>query len=179
MIELVVTVQIFTYGRNSSYIHFTGRSFCNLCGWYNWRYCAPCCSSRFLQSHFIRIKSWGIDLVHKTINRYYLSQRNVPGQSARVGVSEGSCSVQLFGWVRNLKQKYRMVSDHQQREQEVVSLFGLFYGLLREQLSWLGVIFENVMSPVQLPRLDSNQLGEFSLPIDDTSIILRVVTMLR
>ena len=88
----------------------------------------------FLQSHFISIKSWGVDLVHESINRRYLSQRNGPGQLARVGVSEGSRSARLFGWVRNLKQKYRMVSDHQQREQEVVSLFGLFYGLLQGQL---------------------------------------------
>jgi len=63
-----------------------------------------------------------------------------------------------------------MVSDRQQHEQEVVSLFGLFYGLLRGQLPWLAAIFENVISSVQLPRLDSNQLGEFSLPIGNTSI---------
>src|SRR5436190_15858702 len=67
--------------------------------------------------------------------------------------------------------EYRMVSDRQQHEQEVVSLFGLFYGLLRGQLPWLAAIFENVISSVQLPRLDSNQLGEFSLPIGNTSII--------
>jgi len=88
----------------------------------------------FLQSHFICIKSWSFDLVHETINRRYLSQRNGPGQLARVGVSEGSRSARLFGWVRNLKQKYRMVSDRQQHEQEVVSLFELFYELLRRQL---------------------------------------------
>ena len=40
----------------------------------------------FLQSHFISIKSWGVDLVHESINRRSLSQRNGPGQLARVGV---------------------------------------------------------------------------------------------
>ena len=65
---------------------------------------------------------------------------------------------------------YRMISDCHQHDQEVASLFELFYELLRGQLSWLAAIFENVMSSVQLPRLNSNQLNEFSFPIGNTSI---------
>ena len=51
----------------------------------------------FLQSHFKTTESWGVDLIHKSINRRHLSQRNGPGQLARVGVSEGPRSAQLFG----------------------------------------------------------------------------------
>jgi len=85
----------------------------------------------FAQSYYSSIQSWGVNLITESINRRSLSQRNGPGQLARVGVSEGSRHAQLFGWVRNLKSKYRQAADRYTHEQEISSLFGLFYSLLR------------------------------------------------
>ena len=70
----------------------------------------------FVQSHFTRIKDWGVNLIKDTVSRRLLSQRNGPGQLARVGVSEGPRNARLFGWVRNLKKKYRTAVDRYTHE---------------------------------------------------------------
>ena len=81
----------------------------------------------FAKDYFNLIQDWGVNLIKDTINRRSLSQRNNPGQLARVGISEGQRNARMFGWVRNLKNRYRNASDQDEYEQSISLLFGLFY----------------------------------------------------
>ena len=92
------------------------------------------------------------------IHQRSLSQRNNPGKLARVGVTEGLRNARLFGWARNLTTKYHKILDRRDHDQNISSLFGLFYVLLRGQLPWLASEYEHTISSTQLPRLDINQL---------------------
>lgn len=56
-------------------------------------------------------------------------------------------------------------------DQNLSLLFGLFYSLLRGQLPWLASEYESVMCLAHLPRLDTNQLRQFTIPFPHHSII--------
>jgi hypothetical protein len=118
----------------------------------------------FAKSYFPAIQQWSIPLLRDAIHRRSLSQRNNPGKLARVGVTEGPRHARLFGWARNLKANFRKAPDRTNHDQNISSLFGLFYALLRGQLPWLAAEYEKVMSPAHLPRLDVNQLRQFTIP---------------
>ena len=124
----------------------------------------------FAQGYFPFIKEWGTELIKNSISRRILSQRNNPGKLARVGISEGPRNARLFGWVRNLKYKFKTSIDKEFHEQNISSLFGLFYALLHRQVPWLADQFENVMSSAQLPRLDSNGLQQITIPFPNHPI---------
>ena len=109
----------------------------------------------FAKSYFPAIQEWSIPLLQNAIHRRLLSQRNNPGKLARVGVTEGPRHARLFGWARNLKSNFRNAPDRFNHDQNLSSLFGLFYALLRGQLPWLATEYESVMSPAHLPRLQS------------------------
>ena len=59
------------------------------------------------------------------------------------------------------------MSDQDEHEQNISSLFGLFYALLRKQVPWIAEKFEKVMLESGMPRLDKNDLQQFSLPFTD------------
>ena len=124
----------------------------------------------FARSYFPAIQQWAVLLLHDSISRRTLSLRNNPGQLARVGVSEGPRNARLFSWVRNLKSAFRAANDRESHDQNISSLFGLFYALLRSQIPWLAAEYEAVMSPAHLPRLDTNQFQEYTIPIPNTPI---------
>jgi hypothetical protein len=116
---------------------------------------------------FPLIQQWGVDTITASLPRRTLSQRNCPGKLARVGVSDGARSRRLFGWVRNLLSRYRNASDAAEHEQQISSLFGFFYELVRGQIRWVAEQYEAVMSSVGLPQLDKNNLGIFTLPFSN------------
>lgn len=124
----------------------------------------------FAKSYFPSIQEWSIPLLQDAIHRRSLSQRNNPGKLARVGVTEGARNTSLFGWARNLTTKYRKILDRHDHDQNISSLFGLFYALLRGQLPWLATEYEQVISSAQLPRLDINQLQQFTIPFPNHPI---------
>ena len=64
----------------------------------------------------------------------------------------------MFGWVRNLKKRYPNASDQDEHEQNISSLFGLFYALLRKQVPWIAEKFEKVMLESGMPQLDKNDM---------------------
>ena len=118
------------------------------------------------KDYFSEIGEWGINLIQDSIKRRsHFCQRNNPGTLARVGVSEGARQSRLFGWVRNLKEKFKTASDKIDHDQSISSLFGIFYTLLRSQISWVIEKFENVISSTHLSRLDPNQLFQFTIPL--------------
>jgi hypothetical protein len=118
------------------------------------------------KNYFSQIGEWGVNLIQDSIKRRsHFCQRNNPGILARVGVSEGPRQCRLFGWVRNLKEKFKTALDKVDHDQSISSLFGIFYALLRSQASWLTEKFENVMSPAHLPRLDPNHFARFTIPL--------------
>ena len=92
---------------------------------------------------------------------------------ARVGISEGQRNARMFGWVRNLKQQYRNAPDQDIHEQDISSLFGLFYALLQKQVPWVAQIFEDVMLESGMPRLDQNDLQQFTLPLADHPVTFK------
>lgn len=118
----------------------------------------------FAKSYFPAIQEWSIPLLQNAIYRRSLSQRNNPGRLARIGVTEGPRNARLFGWARNLKSNFRNAPDSFNHDQNLSSLFGLFYALLRGQLPWLATEYECVMSPAHLPRLDIDQMQQFTIP---------------
>ena len=61
----------------------------------------------------------------------------------------------MFEWVRNL---YHNASDQNKHEQNISSLFGLFYALLCKQVPQIAEKFEKVMLESGMPRLDKNDL---------------------
>ena len=125
----------------------------------------------FAKDYFNLIQDWGVNLIKDTINRRSLSQRNNPGQLARVGIGEGQRNARMFGWVRNLKKRYRNASDQDEHEQNISSLFELFYALLHKQVPWIVEKFEKVMLESGMPRLDKNNMQQFSLPFTDHPVI--------
>ena len=120
------------------------------------------------KQYFPSIQRWATKLIKESLRRRSKSQRNNPGALARVGVSEGARNARLFGWVRNLTKKNP--ADRLQHEQEISSLFGVKYALLRGQIPWVTNKFESIMSASNLPRLDQNRNSEFTIPLDGDSV---------
>jgi len=67
------------------------------------------------------IQPWAVDLIVNSLNRRRPTQRNNP-KMAQVGVSTGARSASLFGWVRNLFERFQKASDEQQHEYNISSL---------------------------------------------------------
>jgi len=65
--------------------------------------------------YFNIIQPWAAGLVKDSISRRVLSRRNNP-QLARVGISSGSRSAGLFGWVHNIKPHHKNATDAEQHE---------------------------------------------------------------
>src|SRR5438552_13781925 len=63
--------------------------------------------------------------------------------------------------------RYRNASDQDEHEQNISSLFGLFYALLCKQVPCIAEKSEKVMLESGMPRLDKNDLQQFSLPFTD------------
>lgn len=84
---------------------------------------------------------------------------------AQVGVSTGARSASLFGWVRNLFERFQKASDEQQHEYNISSLFGIFYALLRAQIPFITNIYEDIIAKSGMPRLDKYSTQQFTLPI--------------
>jgi len=122
----------------------------------------------FAQSYFSVIQEWAVNLIRNSINRRSRCQRNNPGDMARVGVSDGARNARQFGWVLNLIDKFKKAFDFNDHEQNISSLFGIFYALLRSQIPWLAEEYENAMSSINLPRLDQTQLEQFTIPFANT-----------
>jgi hypothetical protein len=110
------------------------------------------------------ILEWGSTLIRESINRRSLSQRNNPGSLARVRVSPGPRSAQMFGWVRNLKKRF-LKGDRIDHDNNISSLFGLFYALIRSRAPSIANQYEAVMSSSGLPALDPTQSESFRLPL--------------
>ena len=95
--------------------------------------------------YFDIIQPWAASLVKDSISRRVLSRRNNP-QLAQVGISSGSRSAGLFGWVRNIKPRYKNATDAEQHEHDISSFFGLFYALIRSRLPcFVKDTFENTV----------------------------------
>jgi hypothetical protein len=122
------------------------------------------------EDYFNIIQPWAVALVKDSMSRRTFSRRNNP-QLARVGVSSGSRSAGLFGWVRNLKPRFKEANDKQQHEQDISSLFGFFYALIRSRLpSIVKDTFENAIKESEIPRLDQYGTEQFTLPFDRQKI---------
>jgi hypothetical protein len=118
----------------------------------------------FARGEPTEILEWGTALIRESIDRRYLCQRNNPGSLARVGVSTGPRSAQMFGWVRNLKKRF-LKGDRNDHDANISSLFGLFYALIRSRVSPVANHFEDVMSSSGLPPLDPTRSECFRLPL--------------
>jgi hypothetical protein len=112
------------------------------------------------------IQPWAVNLIEDSLSRRRPTQRNNP-QMAQVGVSTGSRSARLFGWVRNLFNRFKKAPDAQKHDSEISSLFGIFYALLRAQVPFITDIYEKIMSESEIPRLDKYSTKQIVLPIGD------------
>ena len=110
------------------------------------------------------ILEWGSALIRESINRRSVSQRNNPGSLARVGVSPGPRSAQMFGWVRNLKKRF-LKGDRIDHDNNISSLSGLLYALIRSRAPSIANQYEAIMSSSGLPALDPTQSESFRLPL--------------
>lgn len=121
----------------------------------------------FAESYYDLIQPWAVQLVNDSIDRRTLSQRNGPGQLARVGVTDGSRNARVFGWSRSLKKKFNKENrnDHDEHERNISVLFGLFYSLLKAKAPRKIIDdLETVMTSAGLPRLDFDRRMQFPLP---------------
>ena len=121
----------------------------------------------FAKDGFRWIKPWATSLLRDTVQRRYKSQRNGQGDLVRFGVSDGPRHKRIFGWVRNLKQKYQRGNDRKEHDTALSSLFGFFYSLFRAQMpEEIVMAFENAIAKSNLPRLDFEGSGSFTLPLN-------------
>ena len=120
----------------------------------------------FVKSYYDSVEQWSSGLVIEALNRRRPTLRNNPGM-AQIGVSTGSRQAPLFGWVRNLHDKYKRANDHQIHEQKLSSLFGFFYSLIRGQLPIVASKFEQVLADSGAPRYDQQDSQQFALPFEN------------
>lgn len=121
----------------------------------------------FAKSSFSIIKNWATKLIRNTVCRRRKSQRNGKGILVLFGTSTGPRHNKIVGWVRNLEDRWLKSTDRNQHDTELSSLFGLFYSLVRAQISPDIVnCFENTIQGSNLPRIDFCGNNEFTIPFD-------------
>jgi hypothetical protein len=120
----------------------------------------------FVKSYYDSVEPWCSNLVVEALNCHCLTLRNNPGM-VQVGVSTGSRQAPLFGWVRNLYDKYKKANDCQTHEQQLSSLFGFFYSLVQGQLLIAVAKFEEILVKHGFPRYDKYDAQQFTLPFEN------------
>ena len=81
------------------------------------------------------------------------------------GTSTGPRNNRIVGWVRNLSNRWLKSPDRNEHDTELSSLFGLFYSLVKTQLSSKIIDdFEKSIERSNLPRIDFHSNSEFTLP---------------
>jgi hypothetical protein len=117
----------------------------------------------FVKSYYNSVEEWSSALILETLNRRRPVLRNNPGM-VQLGVSTGSRQAPLFGWVRNLYDKYKKSNDCQTQDQHLSSLFGFFYSFVRGQLPIIASKFEDILVKPGVPRYDQYDSQQFTLP---------------
>jgi hypothetical protein len=122
----------------------------------------------FAKTSFPIIRKWADKLIRDTVRRRTTSQRNGKGILVLFGTSTGPRNNRIVGWVRNLaKNRWSKSPDRNEHDTELSSLFGLFYSLVKTQLSPEIVgDFERSIEGSNLPRIDFHGNSEFTLPFD-------------
>jgi hypothetical protein len=83
------------------------------------------------------------------------------------GTSTGPRNNKIVGWVRNLANRWLKSHDRKDHDTELSSLFGLFYNLVRAQISpEIVEDFERTIREANLPRIDFHGNNEFTIPFD-------------
>jgi len=117
----------------------------------------------FVKSYYSSVEEWSSALVLDTLNRRRPVLRNNP-RMAQLGISTGSRQAPLFGWVRNLHDRYKKANDSQRHDQNLSYLFGFFYSLVRGQLPIIASKFEHILLQSGAPRYDQHDSQQFNLP---------------
>jgi hypothetical protein len=121
----------------------------------------------FAKGSFPIIKKWATKLIRDTVRRRRTSQRNGKGILVLFGTSTGPRNNKIVGWVRNLANRWMKSPDRKDHDTELSSLFGLFYSLVRAQISpEIVEDFERTIRDANLPRIDFHGNNEFIIPFD-------------
>jgi hypothetical protein len=119
----------------------------------------------FAKASFPIVKTWATKLIRDTVRRRRTSQRNSKGILVLFGTSTGPRNNKVVGWVRNLSNRWLKSPDRKDHDTELSSLFGLFYNLVRTQVSPQIVgDFEKTIEKANLPRIDFHGNSEFTIP---------------
>lgn len=117
-------------------------------------------------SCFKQIEEWCCELILASLERRRACLRNFP-VIAHAGVTTGARCCPLFGWARNLIEKFIEADGAAAQERELSSLFGFFYAVLRGHCPAVTNVFETAIEKSGLPRLDKHNTCEFHLPCPD------------
>ena len=106
----------------------------------------------------------GEQLVRLSLTQKLFCLRNCPGKIAHAGYTSGARNLRVVGWAHNIVHEFTNQAEH---DEQIASLFGLFYALIRSRVPWLAQQFEHALRYSNIPRMDRTGQSTFRIPVTE------------